>query len=191
MKILVIYAHPNPNSFNHAVLEELTRGLQEAGHTVKVNDLYANNFDPKFNHGDFAQFMEGDLPQEVQAEQEKVKQADALVFIYPVWWWGFPAIMKGWIDRIFSMGFAYKFGEKGPEGILHHKKALFINTTLGSKEAYEPSGLKDAMNKIGSQDMNFVGIQNVEHVFFYAVANVPDEVRKGYLEEAYRLGKEF
>ena len=132
------------------------------------------------------------MPEDVLEQQEKVAQADALAFIHPVWQWGYPAILKGWMDRVFSHGFAYRIGENGqPEGLLKHKKALLISTTMGLEAAYRASGIEDAMKKVDVATLTFVcGIQNVEHVFLYAAAT-DAEARKGHLDLARRLGKEF
>ena len=97
----MVYAHANPESFNHAVLEAFTKGLEDGGHTLEVVDLYAIKFDPCLTLDEFAQFTRPlQTPKDVLDQQEKVNQADALVFIYPVWWWSFPAILRGWFDRV-------------------------------------------------------------------------------------------
>ncbi|MDP3011815.1 MAG: NAD(P)H-dependent oxidoreductase [Candidatus Hydromicrobium sp.] len=192
MKVLVVYAHPNPKSFGHAVLEKFTKGLKDGGHSCEIVDLYDIGFDPCFKSEDFAQFTGGEMPKDVLEQQEKAANAGALVFIYPVWWWGYPAILKGWIDRVFSDGFAYKSTETGGlEGLLKSKKVLLTSTTMGEEEHYKGSGIEDAMKGIDRAIFTDIcGIQNVEHVFLYAV-HLDDEVRKRYLESAYRLGKEF
>jgi NAD(P)H dehydrogenase (quinone) len=192
MKVLVVYAHPNPRSFNHAVLEAFTKGLKDGGHTYEVVDLYAIKFDPCAKLEDLAQFSGGQMPREVLDQQEKVAAADGLVFIFPRWDWTYPAILKGWIQRVFSYGYAYRMSEKGVEGLLHPNKALLISTTMAPKEFYETSGLKEAYEKISNTTLrDYSGIANVNHVTFYALTIVDDETRKKYLEKAYRLGKEF
>ena len=193
MKVLVVYAHPNPQSYNHAVLEAFTKGLKEAGHTFEVDDLYASEFAPCFKVEDYAQFTGGQMPKDVLDEQAKVAKAEALVFIYPVWWWSVPAILKGWFDRVLSCGFAYKITESEEiEGLLKHKKALLINSTMSPEAYYKDSGVEDAMKKLmdNATFKEICGIQNLEHVFLYAV-DFDAEARKRYLELAYRLGKEF
>ncbi len=193
MKVLVIYAHPNPKSFNHDILEKFTKGLEDAGHTFEVVDLYAIKFDPCLTLADYAQFSEGkeEMPPDVLGQQEKVSNAEALVFIYPVWWSNLPAILKGWIDRLLSCGFAYKYVENGTEGLLKHKKALLISTTYYSQKDYESWGVEKAMRTILlDSTVKGAGIENVEYVFLYQ-AESNKEARGKYLQEAYRLGKEF
>ena len=193
MRVLILYAHPNPKSFNHAVLENFVRGLKDSGHTPEVVDLYASKFNPCIMPEDFAQFTGGQMPQDVLDQQEKVAGADALVFIYPVWAWWIPAILKGWFDRVFSHGFAYRLTEKGEMvGLLKHKKALLINTTGFPEEYYKALGVEDAMKKIIIDlTLRMCGIQNVEHVFLYGVQFVDAKARKKYLQGARKLGKDF
>ena len=190
MNVVVVYAHPNPKSFNHAILEQFTKGLEDSGHTYEVVDLYKIGFDPCFKGPDFAQFTGGKLPEDVLEQQKVVSNADAMVFICPIWTWHYPAILKGWMDRVFSMGFAYKFGEKGPEGLLKHRKVLIITTTMGTEERYKQSGVEDAIKTLDRTAWGFCGIQNVEHIFLYQAATNP-EARKRHLEIAYSAGKEF
>ena len=191
MKVLVIITHPNPESFNHAILGEFTRGLKDGGHDYEVVDLYAANFDPRVNIADLAQFSGGQVSKEALDQQQKLASADAFAFIHPMWGWSFPAILKGWIDRVFSDGFAYKASEKGFEGLLKHNKVLVISTAGAMEEFYKSAGLDDAFRKTGNADLNLCGIQDVQYNCFYGIQAVGDEGRKKYLETAYRLGKEF
>lgn len=193
MNVMIVYAHPNPESFNHAVLEAFTNGLKDGGHTVEIADLYAIQFDPCLPLEEFFAQWSGEPPhQAVQDQQEKVTQADGLAFISPVWWWRPPAILEGWVNRVLAPGCAYQFTENGMEGLLGDKKAILINTVMGSQEHYKTSGTEDSMRRITQATLvDGCGIQNLEHVFFYAVHDVDGETRKKYLESAYRLGKEF
>lgn len=192
MNVLIVYSHPNPQSFNHAIMESFTSGLKEAGHTFDISDLYTGGFDPCFKAPDFAQFSGGQMPQDVVKEQQKVSRADALVFIYPIWWWAPPAIIKGWYDRVLSLGFAYNIDEKGqPVGLLKHKKVVHITTTMGEEDFYKSMGIEEAIKVIDVANFTGIcGVKNVEHVFLYSAAT-DEEARKGHLELVRRLGKEF
>lgn len=108
MHALVVVAHPDPGSVTHAVAEKLIDGLRPGGHTVEIADLASEGFDPRFTAHDLAAHRERTSPApDVLAEQARVDRADALVLVYPVYWWSFPALLKGWIDRVFSNGWAY------------------------------------------------------------------------------------
>jgi Putative NADPH-quinone reductase (modulator of drug activity B) len=194
MKVLIIYAHPNPQSFNHSILESFTKGLAEAGHAYEVVDLYAIKFNPCLSGEDFGMFMQGKVSDDVRDQQEKVSQANGLVFIHPVWWIGLPAMLKGWFDRVFSMGFAYGYDEKTGDfqGLLKNKKALIINTAAAKEEEAKTIGWADILKKIeGDFMLKFNGIDNVQQVIFYNVNMTDDATRKGFLEKARDLGKTF
>jgi NAD(P)H dehydrogenase (quinone) len=193
MKVLIVYTHPNPKSFNHAILESFTAGLKEAGHTYEVSDLYAQGFDPCLKGPDFAQFTGGQMPADVVKEQQKVTAADALVFIHPVWWWMPPAMTKGWYDRVLSAGFAYGISEQGqPMGLLKNiQKVLLISTTMGQEDAYKGMRIEEAMKATDAATFTMMcGIPDVEQVLLFAAATDAD-ARQGHLEKARQLGKGF
>ena len=245
MKILTVIANPNPKSFCHAILEQFTKGLEEAGHTSEVVDLYAIRFDPVFRTQDFASYVHQSMPLEildemnlkkrvldsaggpiqrmivsiwlrdkdsravakfihqhrpkdVSAQWEKVKNVQGLAFIAPVYWCHFPAIMKGWFERVFSYGDAYALTEEGWTGkmkgrvpLLQHEKALIINTTLFSEEDYKASLEAPMTHIIDDWGLRYPGVKKVEHVYFYRAAVTDAETLRGYLERAYQLGKYF
>ncbi|CAM3889824.1 NAD(P)H-dependent oxidoreductase [Alicyclobacillus pomorum] len=102
MNVLVVYAHPNPQSFNAAILRQVERGLQEAGHTFTVVDLYKDNFNPVLVVNET--FRRRDLKDhpETAHYRDLLRWADHLIFIYPLWWCGTPAILKGFFDRVLA-----------------------------------------------------------------------------------------
>lgn len=116
MHALIVVAHPDKASFTHAVAAEVAQGiaLTNTEDSVEIEDLAAEGFEPRFSASDLAFFRnQGPLSADVAAEQERIDRADALVLVYPVYWWSFPAMMKGWIDRVFTSGWAY---EDTPDG---------------------------------------------------------------------------
>jgi NAD(P)H dehydrogenase (quinone) len=137
-------------------------------------------------------------PRDVRRHHERVAWAEGLAFISPVWFVGFPAIMKGWIERVFTLQFAFSLSSAGWHGditgripLLQHKKALIISTTIFNKEAYD-TGLREAMRKlIDEWTLHYPGIQSVEHEYFYDVNLADQKILQGYLERAYRLRMEF
>ncbi len=186
MKVLTVYAHHDPRSFCHGVLERFTDGLRDAGHTTEVIDLYAINFDPVFRERDVASYTAADtpedilalqdprgrimnsrhgpfqrwlaaralrgksqsdiaaeirshMPKDVLAQQEKVAWADGLAFIAPIHFCSFPAILKGWIDRVWTPDFAFGLTSAGWHGdingripLLHHRRALIMSTSTST-----------------------------------------------------------
>jgi NAD(P)H dehydrogenase (quinone) len=137
-------------------------------------------------------------PRDVVEQQTKVAQADALAFIAPVYFVGFPAILKGWIERVFTLGFAFGLTAEGWRGdiggripLLRHEKALIMQPTIFNERAYQ-AGLKDAMAAlIDEYGLRYPGIKRVEHEYFYAVHGADDATRRGYLDRAHTLGREF
>lgn len=246
MKVLTVYAHPNPKSFCHAVLQQFSTGLKDGGHSNDVIDLHAIHFDPVIRTRDGPNWLDESIPDEilerinlksalldnaggvvrhfllqrqignkdsraiirmlreqyrppdVVKHQERVARADALALISPIYFVGLPAILKGWVERVFTLGFAFGLKPEGWNGdlagripLLRHKKALIINTTLFNEQAYQ-SGLAQAMKQlIDDFAFSYPGIERVEHVYFYAAHGAGDATRRGYLERAYLLGKEF
>ena len=192
MKVLIVYAHPSHESFNHAILEAFIEGLDAAGHNYEVVDLYAENFNPCLSVEDFVKIREGSNSEDVLAQQVKVDQADALTFIHPIWWTGTPAILKGWLDRVFSMGYAYSIDQESgrPTGLLKQKKAVIFNTAGAPEEKARTTGSEAALEKIWCHEIiRFCGIPEVELKVFYSVIMTDDETRKGYLDEAREMGK--
>jgi NAD(P)H dehydrogenase (quinone) len=137
-------------------------------------------------------------PKDVRMHQEKIRWADGLAFISPVYWLNFPAILKGWFERVFTYGFAYSLTSEGWQGdvkgrvpLLKHKKALVMSTTFFKEDDYKHD-LKDAMRTvIDSWGLRYPGIQHVDHIYFYAARAVGDKTRNEYLQRAYRLGSDF
>ncbi|MGI6246847.1 MAG: NAD(P)H-dependent oxidoreductase [Pseudochelatococcus sp.] len=116
MHALIVISHPRKDSFTHALATEVAQGVADAGqtHTVEIADLAAEGFNPSFSAQDHAYLKgEAELPADVIAEQERLERADAVVLVYPIYWWSFPALLKGWIDRVFTLDWAYGSGNDG------------------------------------------------------------------------------
>lgn len=246
MRVLTVYAHHNPHSFCHAVLQRFTEGLADAGHTSEVVDLHAIRFDPVLRERDGPDWIDDSVPDDVLAfmdlrhslmeragnpvrrfamkrwmgersdreilrrlrergappdvaeQQAKVAWAQALAFVAPVYFVGFPAILKGWVERVFSLGFAFGLTPQGWRGdlggripLLTHEKALILQTTIFDERAYA-AGLEGAMaTLIDDFALRYPGIKRVEHQFFYAVHGANDATRGAYLDRAYELGRGF
>ena len=109
MHALIVVAHPDPHSFSHQVAAHVAQGVSHDGpHTAEIADLAAEGFDPRFTGGDLAVHeKQAPPPPDVAAEQGRIDRSDALVLVYPVYWWSFPGLLKGWIDRVFANGWAY------------------------------------------------------------------------------------
>lgn len=132
MNVLVILAHPDPGSFNHAIAAAAVAALGERGHRVAFHDLHREGFDPVLPAGEIPE--QGALDAAVRRHCEELTGADGIVVVHPNWWGMPPAILKGWIDRVMRPGVAYRFlegdgGEGVPVGLLRAKAAIVFNTS--------------------------------------------------------------
>jgi NAD(P)H dehydrogenase (quinone) len=156
MNVLIVHAHPEPNSFVGALKDAAVEELRAGGHAVTVSDLYAMGFEPRLTRADFAgeadaayfkpqreqlqASEQGSFAPDVQAEMDKVRAADLVLFTFPLWWFSLPAILKGWVDRVFAMGFAYGGGKVHETGPLRGKRAMLVMTTGGPAASYASGG---------------------------------------------------
>ena len=137
-------------------------------------------------------------PKDVIAQWDKLKNAQGLAFISPVFWLHFPAILKGWFERVFSYGDAYALTLEGWQGyakgrvpLLQHDKALIINTTMFSEQDYKSYWQLPMTRIMDEWGLRYPGVKKVEHVYFYQAAVTDDETRRGYLKRSYELGRDF
>lgn len=138
------------------------------------------------------------MPKDVLAMHEQINWADGLAFIAPIYFCSFPAMLKGWIDRVWCYDFAFGLTPEGWHGdvngripLLHHKRALIMTSTIFDETAYD-AGIRDAIGKVIDEwGFRYPGIPDVEHVYFYAVVSAPPERVRAYLDQAYQLGRDF
>jgi NAD(P)H dehydrogenase (quinone) len=173
MNVLLVYAHPEPRSLNGAVKEFVVNRLRRAGHEVSVSDLYAMGWKAVIDTADFLD-RDADEPlspieavskhayttdtqsADIAAEQRKLLQADLLILQFPMWWFSMPAILKGWVDRVFAYGLAYgvgehserRWGDRYGEGSFKGKRAMLIVTTGGWAPHYSERGINGRMDDL-------------------------------------------
>ncbi|MEQ9297450.1 MAG: NAD(P)H-dependent oxidoreductase [Cyclobacteriaceae bacterium] len=176
----IIYAHPNDGSFNHAMLEVVKKALSQQGIEATVSDLYAMDFDPVLKIEDRMKTQE-----DVKKEQDKISRADCIITIYPVWWTQMPAILKGYIDRVFAYNFAFQLEENGfPIKLLKGKKGIVISTFGHPHDYYEKEGYLAAFEKTFDLGIfDYVGIEVIKHFYFGAPVRKSQEERENDLTE--------
>lgn len=190
MKILVIVGHPDSNSFNHAIARTVCEVLRENGHHVVFHDLSAEGFDPVLLPEEIPEH--GAVPPLIQEHCEDLRFADGIVIVHPNWWGQPPAILKGWIDRVFRPGLAYRFaegdgGEGVPVGLLHARVALVINTSNTPAER-ERSVFGDPLEALWKRCIfDLCGVRNVHRRMFGVVVTSTAEQRRNWLEEARQM----
>lgn len=183
---LIVVAHPDTESLTHRVAAELARGVAEQ-HAFELADLSAEGFDPRYNAEDLDLFRnQAAVPADVLAEQARIDRADALMLVYPVYWWSFPALLKGWIDRVFTSGWAY---DQAEQGLLQRLPVHLVAIAGAGPRTYDKHGYSVAMHT------------QIEHgIFGYCGARVAsstlltqmdERFPEGHFETARRIGREL
>lgn len=203
MKILIVLAHPEPKSFNAAIYQTAIETLQKQGHEIVTSDLYRMNFNPVSDRNNFtsekdSSFLKLQLEEiyatevkgfvhDINVEQEKVEWCDLMIWQFPLWWFSLPAILKGWVDRVFAMGRFYGAGKFYEQGIFKGKKALLSVTTGSPSDAYLKEGSQGDINgilkPIHRGILEFVGFSVLKPQLSYSVAHLTNEERKAELEK--------
>lgn len=167
MKNLIVYAHPNPASLNHFLKQTIVESLEESGQEVIVRDLNEFSFNPVLSLDDMNGQRMGQVADDVKKEQDFITWADRIIFVYPIWWTGMPAVMKGYIDRVFSYGFAYRYDQGIQKGLLAGKKTIIINSHGKSNVEYAESGLDKALALTSDTGIfNYCGFEIQQHFYF-------------------------
>uniref|UniRef100_A0A3Q3NQX5 Ribosyldihydronicotinamide dehydrogenase [quinone] n=1 Tax=Labrus bergylta TaxID=56723 RepID=A0A3Q3NQX5_9LABR len=201
--VLIVYAHQSPGSFNAAVRDAAMEELKEQGYSVLVSDLYAMNFranatqddiigdlkNPElFQYGDETMhaWMEGHLSEDITAEHKKVEAAELIIFQFPLYWFSVPAIMKGWIDRVLTQGFAFSLEKIYNNGIFKDKKAMLSFTTGATQTMFRPDGINGDINVIlwplQNGTLHFCGFQVLAPQIFWSPAHCPPVARTAMLD---------
>jgi NAD(P)H dehydrogenase (quinone) len=190
MHALIVVAHPDPKSLSHAVAAHVAEGvgLADPGHTFEIADLAAEGFDPRYTAADLATLRrEAPAPADVTAEQARVDRADALVLVYPVYWWSMPGLLKGWIDRIFTNGWAYDdTPEAGVARRLHRLRVHLVALGGADQRTYARHGYFGAMKtQIDHGIFDYCGARVVTSELLL-VPDVPDQA--AHLDTARAIG---
>lgn len=194
MKILLILAHPDTGSFNHAIARIALDSLKKAGHTVYYHDLYLEGFDPVLPATEIPRDVI--LDSTISRHCEEIAIADGIIIIHPNWWGQPPAILKGWIDRIIRPGVAYRFlegdsGEGVPVGLLKARSAIVFNTANTPAER-EETVFGDPLEHIWKDCIfGLCGVTDLHRMIFRVVVTSTPEVRHRWLQDAQKLVNEI
>jgi len=203
VNVLIVFAHPEPKSFNGALFDTAVATLTASGHTVVTSDLYAMDFDPRSSRANFVDRHNPDFfkPQleerhasetdgfepSLEAEIRKLEAADLVIFQFPLWWFGLPAILKGWVDRVFAMGRAYGSGRIYDKGFFLGKRALLSFTTGGFQPSYVTGGeegdILGILRPIHKGIFQFTGFTVLAPAIHYGPARVDSSQRLEWLEK--------
>ncbi len=202
MHALIVYAHPEPTSFTAALKDAAVEALRSAGSSVEVSDLYAENFNPVAGRHDFLDALDpyrfhyqteqahahathGFAP-DIAREQQRLLRADLVIWTYPIWWGGVPAILKGWFDRVLAYGFAYADGRRYDTGFFPEKRGVLCLTTGGTQERFSPTGVYGSIDQVlwpvQRLMLEYLAIQALEPFVAYGTPRVDQQTRDDYLQ---------
>jgi NAD(P)H dehydrogenase (quinone) len=197
MKAFLVYWHPEPRSFGAAMFDTARQTLATAGHEVRTSDLHRMGFDPVSGRKNFTTVKDPDylklqieemyasemngFSAEIEAEIEKVEWCDLMVWQFPLWWFGLPAMLKGWVDRVFAMQRTYGGGRIYRSGVFRGKRALLSLTTGGPEEAYRKGAfngdIAGILRPIHRGMLQFVGFDVLAPQIVYGPVRLTDEQR--------------
>ncbi|WP_289058682.1 NAD(P)H-dependent oxidoreductase [uncultured Flavobacterium sp.] len=186
-KILIINGHPNAESFNFGIAEAYKNGAITSGAQVEIITIANLNFNPNLQ---FGYQKRTDLEPDLLESWEKIKKADHLVWIHPVWWGGLPAITKGFIDRLFLPGMAFQYRENSVwwDKLLKGKTAHIITTLDQPSWYYRLVYGRPSVNQLKKSTLEFCGIKPVKVSYVGIVKGSNEEQRKKWLEKVYTFG---
>ena len=203
MHALLVYAHPEPTSFTGALKDAAVRALHRGGHTVEVSDLYAEGFNPVAGRHDFTTVVDparfhyqseqgyahvtGGFAADLVREQQRFLKADLVVWLYPLWWGGVPAILKGWFDRVLAYGFAYADGRRYKTGFFPNKRGLLCLSTGGTRERFSADGVYGEIHQVlwpvQRLMVEYMGMTALEPFVAYGAPRVDQAAREAYLRD--------
>lgn len=202
MKVLLVLAHPEPKSFNGAMFQTAHDTLREAGHSVAVSDLYAMRFNPVSGRDNFTTVKDpdffkqqleevhatqsGGFAPDVETEMRKIEACDLMIWQFPLWWFGPPGILKGWVDRVFAMGRTYGGDHFYENGMFRGKRALIAVTTGGPETIYRKGGwngdIHAILRPIQRGILRFTGWDVLAPQVVYGPVRASDDERRRLLD---------
>jgi NAD(P)H dehydrogenase (quinone) len=205
MRVLIVYAHPSEDSFTAKIRDSFIRGLESAGHSFILSDLYKIDFKTDLSEGEYLReaYYRNDLPvpADVAAEQEKINASDAIVFISPLFWSDVPAKLKGWFDRVWTYGFAYgdsggknaggPGGNKPDRTMKRLEKGLYILSAGNTLEYFNRTGLLGAIKKVLLEDRLYDRVKSKDLLILDSTSReMPgrEESWDAHLEKTFRAG---
>lgn len=188
MRVLTVVAHPRRTSVTFEVARRFVDGLHEAGHDATLLDLYRMDFDPVLREPDEPDWGARDqtFTPEVEREMDRFREHDALAFVFPLWWWSVPAILKGYIDRVWNYGFAYG-GARLP-----HQHVLWLSLAGAPPHRFEKHGYDGMIEHYFNEGLaHYVGIPDSRVVLLYDTIRGEEGVAATWLATAYEEGRAF
>ena len=188
MHVLTLLDHPDPNSFSSAIAREFCAGAESVGHSTELVDLHAERFDPRWSMADIDGDTLGQVPADVLAEQERIGRADAIGFVFPLFWWGMPAMTKGWVDRVWSWGWAYDQLDDPEKSLQRPRTGVLLVPAGARSDEMEELGYNASIKTAWIDGtFGYFGFVNRELVLLNG-SKGSDERRTALLKRAYQVG---
>jgi len=184
MRTLIVYAHPWDGSFNRSVLDTVVNAAKKVNNQVEIIDLYKDGFNPAMSEKDLQLYSQGKFVDPLVGDyQNKIMQAEHLVFIFPIWWSVQPAILKGFIDKVFLNGWAFEYKGMLPKGKIKHLKQTTVINTMGAPLfIYRYLMRAPIVKSFIDGSLKFSGIKNIKWLALGRIADISDTKRKKWLE---------
>lgn len=192
MKVQIIYCHPSNKSYTFGILNQLKSNLEEEGFEFEISDLYAMNFktdmtEKEYEREGFAN-IEMPIPNDVKVEHKKIEKADCLIFLYPVWWSDCPSKLKGWFDRVYSVGYAYGHDDSNHiDKMKTLEYGLVICTAGHPNEFLQEIGIAESMRNIMIDDRLGKRFKNKEMIILGGTLN-KDKMKQSHSEILNSIG---
>ncbi|WP_162946813.1 NAD(P)H-dependent oxidoreductase [Ruegeria sp. EL01] len=148
MHVLTILDHPDPNSFTAASAAQFIEGAKAAGHTAELADLHSEGFDPRWSMADIDADSSSATPPDIAVEQERIARADAICLVFPLFWWGMPSMMKGWVDRVWSWGWAYDQLDDPEKSLQKPRSGVLLVPAGARSDEMESAGYHQALETV-------------------------------------------
>lgn len=188
MHVLTVVDHPKSGSFTHAVAERFSAGAQASGSSVEVADLHAEGFDPIFRVADHEQYETEVTPADVVKEQARIERCDVLCLAFPLFWYGMPAMTKGWIDRVWTYGWAYDQVGAAFPALLRDRVGVLLVPAGANPDGWKQDGLDAAMRQIwGPGTLACFGVRDLR-IHFFGGSEGSEQRRGGILRDAFEIG---
>jgi putative NADPH-quinone reductase len=188
MNVLVVVSHSRKDSLTFQVTDRFVQGLTEAGHQAEIVDLHEIGFDPILRAGDEPDYTQDNqrFSPQIETEITRLKKHDAIAFVFPLWWWHLPAMLKGYIDRVMNNSFAYGSNK------LHHQQILWIALAGVTEEQMNKRSYGDSIqNLLNVGIADYCGVTNSKVEFLYNTVESPPEHYEELLNQAYELGVNY
>lgn len=184
---LIIFANPKKDSFTECLATVVEKTCESINMVTQTNDLYSMNFNPLLTEQEISDMSNNIYAPDVEEEHDKIRWANVLTFIYPIWWANMPAMMKGYIDRVIAKNFAYENNDGDIKGLLTNKKVIILSPMGNSACHYEANGMYNAMDKATEEAIfQFCGMKILLHNYYPSIHRISQAERRQYLRDLRR-----